>query len=198
MNSQEVQELIEEFHVPKHIRRHCEKVVAICRFLGQRIDGVDMELLENAAYLHDIVRICDFTVWNPENMADEHTLQSKMKWEEIRAKYKGRRHEEAAYEILSGRGEVRLANLIKSHRFSNILEDGLKTWEEKILYYANKRVEGDEIAPLEKRLEEGKKRNAVTPEQKLVSDMATPKILKLEAEICAAANISPSDLLVLS
>lgn len=154
-----------------------------------------MELLENAAYLHDIVRICDFTVWNPENMADEHPVQSKMKWEEIRTKYKGRKHEEAAYEILSDMGEGRLATLIKSHRFSNILEDGLKTWEEKILYYADKRVEGDEIVTLEKRLEEGKKRNAVTTEQKLASDMAMPKILKLEEEICEVANISPRDIL---
>ncbi len=194
MNYEEAQELIEEFHVPKHIRRHCEQVAKICKFLGERMPGVNLELLENAALLHDLVRICDFTVWNPSNMPDEHSKESKKKWEEIRKQYLGKPHEQAVYEILSERGERELANLVKSHRFANIIDGELKTWEEKILYYADKRVEGDEIVPLQQRLEKGKKRNAITPEQKRISDLAVPKILALEKEICEKAGIEPEDI----
>ncbi len=188
-----IQELLNEFHVPKHIRRHAKKVAGVCEFIGGRIQGVDLELLKKAAYLHDLVRICDFTKWNPDNMPDEHSEESKIEWEQIRKKYAGKSHEQAACEILSERGYHALANLIKSHSFENILK-GLTTWEEKILYYADKRVENDQIVSLEHRLEEGKKRNADTPERKRISDLARPKIIALEKEICAKAGIKPESI----
>ncbi len=193
------QELLEEFHVPAHIRRHSEKVAAICRFIGEKIDGVDLDLLEKAAMLHDLVRICDFTKWNPQNFPDKHPEESHQKWEEIREKHKDKSHEEAAYEVLAERGEKKVAELIRSHRFQIILEpEPFKTWEEKILYYADKRVEHDQIVSLEERLDRGKERNAVTEDQKARSDEARPKIYALEKEICEAAGIEPEDLLVLS
>jgi len=194
MNQAEVEKIIEEFHVPKHIRRHCEQVAKICKFLGERISGVDLELLDNAAHLHDMVRICDFATWDPNNMPDDYPREFKQKWEEIRRKYAGKAHEQAAYEILLERGEEKLANLIRSHRFANILDGGLVTWEGKILYYADKRVEFDRIVPLKERLTKGKQRNARTPEQKRISDIAVPKILKLEKEVCEAADTNPKDL----
>jgi len=60
--------------------------------------------------------------------------------------------------ILLEIGEKKLANLVRKHDFWRI--DHLKDWEEKILYYADKRVEADKIVSLEKRFEEGRKRNA--------------------------------------
>lgn len=188
-----IQKLLDEFHVPKHIRRHSKKVAEVCEFIGGKIPGIDVELLKKAAYLHDLVRICDFAKWNPANMPDEHPEESKKAWERIRKKYAGKSHEQAAYEILSERGYRALANLTRSHRFENIL-NGLTTWEEKILYYADKRVENDQIVTLEHRLEEGKKRNADTPERKRLSDLARPKIIALEKEVCAKAGIKPESI----
>lgn len=190
-----IEELLKEFHVPAHIRRHSEKVAAICKFIEEKIDGVDLDLLEKAAMLHDLVRICDFTKWNPQNFPDKHTEENLRKWEEIRKNHKGKPHEEAAYEVLIERGEKEVAELIRSHRFKIILEpEPFKTWEEKILYYADKRVEHDQVVSLEERLDRGKERNAVTEEQKARSDEARPKIYALEKEICEAAGIKPEDL----
>ena len=194
MKQDEIQKLLDEFHVPKHIRRHCEKVAQICQFLGEKIPGVDLEMLHTAALLHDLVRICDFAKWHPENMPVDHPEESHQKWEEIRSKYAGQTHEQAAHEILSLRGHHDLAKLIKSHRFPILLERTLDTWEEKILYYADKRVDHDEIIPLEESLKRGKKRNAITPEQKRISDLVNPKVFELEQEICEAAGITPADI----
>ncbi|EKD47642.1 MAG: hypothetical protein ACD_65C00347G0001 [uncultured bacterium] len=154
-----------------------------------------MELLLAGAWLHDLVRICDFTVWHPENFPDKHDLQHHEKWEQIRSKYSGKSHEEAAYEILSEMGERDLAHLIKSHKFANILNaHPFKNWEEKILYYADKRVENDKIVYLQKRLEGGAKRNADTEEKKALTAKIWPKIFELEKEVCEKAGVEPGNI----
>ncbi|MFH1299183.1 MAG: HD domain-containing protein [Patescibacteria group bacterium] len=172
-----VEQLWEEFHVPENVRQHCLEVARVCRFIGERIPGVDLDLLSKAALLHDLVRVCDFK--------DFETDDEDLKF--LRKKYRGRGHEEAAAEILAGRGEKKLADLVKSHKFSNIA--ALKSWEEKILYYADKRVEGDRVVSLEERLDRGRERNAVTIEERRVSDEARPKVFELEKEVCREAGI---------
>jgi len=200
MNADQIIKIMDEFCVPKHIRRHCEKVVQVCEFIGRKIsekgDEINMELLIAGAWLHDLVRVCDFTTWNPENFPDKHDEKHRKKWEELRSKYQGKSHEESAYEILSAMGETALANLIKSHKFANILiENPFTSWEEKILYYADKRVENDKIVDLKKRLEGGAKRNADTEEKKALTLKVWPKIFELEKEICEKAGINPEELI---
>ncbi len=62
-----------------------------------------------------------------------------------------------------------------------------KTWEEKLVYYANKRVMQDKIVPLEKRLEEAHRKNAYLHEtraqSKANSAKVDPLIYRLEKEI---------------
>ena len=50
---------------------------------------------------------------------------------------------------------MEIANLVKKHDFFAI--DNLNTWEEKIMYYADKRVDGDNVVSLKKRFKEGNK-----------------------------------------
>lgn len=194
MTEEQIQKLINEFHVPKHIRRHCEKVAQVCKIIGEKLaqkgEKINMELLLAGAWLHDLVRICDFTVWNPENFPDKHDDKHHEKWKQIRSKYSGKTHEEAAYEILSEMGERDLARLIRSHKFENI-KHPFRNWEEKILYYADKRVEHDKIVSLAHRLEKGAKRNADTKKKKSLK--VWPKIFELEKEICEKAEIPYND-----
>ncbi|MEK7085852.1 MAG: hypothetical protein AAB953_02450, partial [Patescibacteria group bacterium] len=70
--------------------------------------------------------------------------------------------------------------LIAGHGFFSIWK--LKTWEEKILYYADKRVDHDKVVDLKKRFEEGRKRN-FTPKDDMELVLKTEKeIEKLEKE----------------
>ena len=80
-------------------------------------------------------------------------------------------HIKAIAQILTKRGEDEVANLVTKHGFFEI--DNLNTWEEKIMYYADKRVDGEKIVSLEKRFREGRKRN-MKDEQKFFLNLTSP------------------------
>jgi len=69
------------------------------------------------------------------------------------------------------------------------------TWEEKLVYYADKRVMHDRIVPLKERLEEAHKRNVHLHGTQTQSDInaskVDPLIFKLEEEIFSKIDISP-------
>ena len=84
-------------------------------------------------------------------------------------------------QILNSMGEEKISDLVKKHDFIEI--DNLSTWEEKIIYYADKRADGDKIVTLEKRFEEGRKRNVKNKKEELLVEIIEKKIKKLEREI---------------
>ena len=69
------------------------------------------------------------------------------------------------------------------------------TWEEKIVYYADKRVMHDKIVPLKERLEEAHKRNIHFHGGQTQSDIVTskvdPLIFALEEEIFSQIDLTP-------
>ena len=97
-------------------------------------------------------------------------------------------HEDAAYEVLKEKYPV-LALTIKRHKYAAILDEqeGPRTWEEKIVYYADKRVMHDKVVSLGQRLEEGHKRNTYLHHTEVQHKINTSKIdsliYKLEQEI---------------
>lgn len=87
-------------------------------------------------------------------------------------------HEEKMAEFLKKKGQPKLANLIAKHGFFSI--DELKTLEEKILYYADKRVEKNKIVSLAERFKEGRKKyNYKKEEEKYILEIEN-KINALE------------------
>jgi len=69
------------------------------------------------------------------------------------------------------------------------------SWEEKLVYYADKRVMHSKIVPLRERLKEGHKRNAHLHGSKAQSKINTakvdPLIYRLEEEIFDRAGLNP-------
>lgn len=176
MNKKEITKIYQEFQVPKHIIAHMKVVAKVANKLAKKIKQkgkkIDEELIENAALLHDVVRYVDF-----KNIKKEDPDCWKNLWE----KYHEIGHEKAMAKILQKKGENELAKLIARHGFFSIWK--LKTLEEKILYYADKRVDHDKIVPLHARFEEGKKRN-MSPEDnpQLIID-TEKKVFELEQEL---------------
>lgn len=165
MNKNQIQKIYKEFHVPRHIIAHMRAVAYICKILCEKFTAknikIDKETVISAALLHDTLRVVDFEKINPE-------------WK----KYHKIGHEKAMAKILRKRGENKMAKLIAKHGFFSISR--LKTWEEKILYYADKRVDHDKIVSLEKRFAEGKKRNMLpTDNPKFIAATET-KVKNLE------------------
>lgn len=72
-------------------------------------------------------------------------------------KTSGKDHAKKMADYLREIGEKEMANLVEKHDFWQI--DNLKTWDEKILYYADKRAYEDQLVSLQTRIDEGRKRN---------------------------------------
>jgi len=192
--------IIKEYNVPAHILKHSLAVAKLAVFLAERLKekgaDVDIDLVDRACLLHDIVRVCDFKELDYDRFEYAITEQDKAKWKQIREKYRGIGHEDAAYEILRGKYPV-LALTIKKHRYMAMLDEKTRpnSWEEKLVYYADKRVMHSKIVPLRERLKEGHKRNAHLHGSKAQSKINTakvdPLIYRLEEEIFDRAGLNP-------
>lgn len=90
-----------------------------------------------------------------------------------------------------------LALTIKKHRYTALLDEKERpaTWEEKLVYYADKRVMHDRIVPLKVRLQEAHKRNAPRHRSKAKSRIDIVRIdnliYRLEKEIFDKAGLDP-------
>lgn len=196
MTDRDAAKLIEEFRPPRHVVRHCAAVADFAIELGKRLilkgEKVNLSLLRHAALLHDLLRICDFRNFSPENFPDPASKEDIKFWKTQREKFSGMGHEEACARILEERGFKDVARLVRKHRYVQILE-GLDSWEEKLLYYADKRTKHDKIVPLKERLLDGRRRNAPEtigdPDSKKIDE----KIFELEREIFTKFEEEPTD-----
>ena len=195
-------EIIKEYHVPSHIVAHSLAAAKLAVFLAERLKekgvAVNVDLVDRACLLHDIARVCDFKELNYSSFEQTITEQDKAKWQQIRAKYKGIGHEDAAYEILRERYPL-LALTIKRHRYMAMLDEKTRpnSWEEKLVYYADMRVMHDKIVPLKTRLKEGHKRNVhlhgSAAQSRINTAKVDPLIYRLEEEIFDKIGLSPSE-----
>jgi len=192
--------IIKEHHVPPHIVKHSLAVAKLAVFLSQKLNEkgitVDVNLVDRACLLHDIVRICNIKELDYSRFEQPVTAEDKAKWQQLREKYKGIPHEYAAYDILKDKFPV-LALTIKKHRYIGILDEKKKpnTWEEKLVYYADMRVMHEGIVLLQERLTEAHKRNVrfYKTEAQRLSTIAKvdPLIYRLEKEIFDEIGLSP-------
>ena len=194
--------MLAEYHVPPHIVNHSRAVAKLAVFLAQRLneygEAVDIDLLDRACLLHDLLRVHDFKESDYNNFERNLPEEGKAKWQRIRAKYMAMTHEDAAYEILKDKYPA-LATAIKRHRYMALPDekDRPVTWEEKLLYYADKRVMHETIVPLKERLAEGHKRNVFSHGSEAKSKINTakvdPLIYEMEKEIFDKIALDPDE-----
>lgn len=195
--------LIQKYHVPQHVQRHCMQVGRIAlyfaEFLQQHGLSVDPVLAKQGGWLHDLVKIVDFRTWHPETFPQIVTPEDLTVWAETRTRFHGIHHADAGAQILLEYGEKDLARVVRKHKFSQILntQDPLSGWEEKLVYYADKRVKHDQIVSFAERLADGKKRYAFHAEVLEDSERASILIFELEKELSRAAGVTDLSLHVL-
>jgi HAD superfamily hydrolase (TIGR01509 family) len=102
-------------------------------------------------------------------------------------------HAELAAMILRDLQQPVLAEIARRHPLFTLRqpEDAPRTWEEKLVYFADKIVEGAHVAGLEERIASLRRRY---PADDARIAAMTPALIDLQAEICAAAGIPPADL----
>jgi len=192
--------MLAEYHVPPHMVNHSQAVAKLAVFLAQRLNengaAVNVTLLEGACLLHDLLRVHDFKESDYNSFERNLPEEEKAKWQRIRAKYKAMTHEDAAYEILREQYPA-LALAIKRHRYMALLDEKERpdSWEEKLLYYADKRVMHETIVPLRDRLAEGHKRNVFShgsdAKSKIKTAKVDPLIYEMEKEIFNKIALDP-------
>jgi putative nucleotidyltransferase with HDIG domain len=188
--------LLKRFCTPSHIIDHSLATAKLAVFLAERLKEkgvpVDVALVDRACLLHDIFRICDFKQSDDGKFEQKITQKSKPRRQRLKT------HEDAAYDLLKEKYPV-LALTVKKHRYSVLLDEKERptTWEEKLVYYADKRIMHDRIVPLKERLEEAHKRYAAWRQANARAALNTIKIdrliYKLEEEIFAKIGLDPLD-----
>ena len=132
--------MLKEYGMPDNIYAHTMQVNKVANYLAEKMrkNGrtINLELVDRASLLHDL---------------DKHlTLETG-------------NHSELTREILAEKGFPELADAAASHMLENVSKRrGLNSIEEKIVYYADKRVNHDKIVSLTERFEYLKKRYGST------------------------------------
>jgi len=141
-------------------------------WLHQNDEEVDPVLTHRGGLLHDLAKI-------PPVGPEIHPTN----------------HGEAAARLLTTYGQPELAQIARRHMlFSlNDRQDAPHSWEEKLVYFADKLVEGCGVVPFEERLQALRRRYKTEDEQHPIREIA-PALENLQSEICHAMRIPPADL----
>ena len=195
---EEIEKLWDKYTVPKNVREHMKMVARVAVFIASRFKekdiDVDIELIEKASLLHDLIRVCNFKTFDHKGYrTDPPSEQELAEWTKIKATYGSMHHAEAACQVLK-QIYPELAEVIGKHRYSLIGTDlGPKTWEEKIVNYADKRVAHDKVVSVEERQNYTlwkEKRDKLTEEE----NQKLKRLKELENEIFSKLDIKPEDL----
>ena len=197
------------FRVPANIVNHSIQVNRLSVFLAKKLkekgEGVDIDLVDRASILHDLLKIIEIKdtglIFKPPGKKDTMVVskQDRMKWLELRKKFYGLTHEEAAYKVLKEK-YPELALVILKHGY-HYPEDEmtLNTWEEKLVYYSDKRVMHSDIVSLKERLEDGHKRYEKQLKLKGIDKKFQEKVdayvMNLEKEIFNKLGFAPESVL---
>lgn len=166
--------LLKKYFVPNNIIRHSENVRKISLFIGKRMvkkgNKINLKLLEAASLLHDIDKI--------------YTLNNG-------------KHGKMSHDILKKEGFNAIAKFALKHVLHAILNQKQKpkTWEEKILYYSDRRVNPEGIVSLKDRFKYLREQYG-SKDKKIMKAIneAEPKVKRLEKEIFSKIKMKPEEI----
>ena len=159
-----------ELDTPDNIIDHVILVNKISNFLAKKLveKGVEvnLELVDASSLVHDLDKwLC----------VNDEKINHGFKTEEI----------------LKEKGYPELGYYARQHR-GDLIVHGLKTWEEKIVFYADKRAQGDKIVSLQERFDYINKRYPAKDEK--LRKKQIKLTFDLEKEIFDRLDIKPEDL----
>ncbi len=176
-STHECMEMLKEAKLQDNMMAHSIIVNRISMLLAKKLiekgEKINLELVNAASLLHDLDK--------------QATL------------YDGQNHGYHSYRILMEKGYPEIATIVKKHVLTAVLKngdakEGLENWEEKIVFYADKRANNDEIVSIEERYEYMLKRYGTNRPAAYNTILSTKEpVLKLEREIFSKLDIKPED-----
>ncbi|MBD3354460.1 HDIG domain-containing protein [Candidatus Woesearchaeota archaeon] len=168
-NTKQCREIWDEFDLHEPVRKHSKVVNEVAMFLAKKLKNsgadIDLDLVNAASLLHDLDKIS--------------TLK------------KVKQHGTLAKKWLKEKELFRVGNAVERHG-PVIIEKPDAGWEDKVVHYADKRVQYIKIVSLKKRFNYIKERYKDTFEQ-AHEDIA----YKIEKEIFSKLKIKPEQLMEL-
>lgn len=138
--------------LPCHIADHCEAVAEFAVKLGDILIAsgkiVRRLALRRAAQAHDLFRFLDFRPGG--HPCSDYPSNALSEWARMRARYRGLNHEQACAQFLGEHGFAALATIVAVHGLDRPPPFSA-TIEQKILFYADKRVMCERVVSLEER-----------------------------------------------
>ena len=166
---------LQEQQLPQNLLAHVHAVASAAYLLavwlraaGQPVDPL---LAHRGGLLHDLAKL----------KAKERSPEQRIG------------HAELAALMLEDRGEPLLAECARRHALFAILQPELapRTWEEKLVYFADKLVEGSRVAGLDERILSLRQRYPSDSEK--IAAMA-PALYTLQDELCLALGFPAAEL----
>ena len=165
----EAKKLWDTYSLPKEKRVHVTLVARVALYLAAKLQdiAIDVKLLEAAALLHDIDKAVPALP--------------------------GERHPDAAVRVLRAEGYGVVADVVATHPLHTILDGAIspKTWEQKLLYLADKMVKYD-IVGVDRRFALWNNEH-LPPDAQKILDTAYPKVKELEQEVFNVSGITLND-----
>lgn len=159
-------QLWDKYHLPETKRLHVSLVAKVALFFAQKFQ-VDISLLRAAALLHDIDKAVP--------------------------RLPGEIHPDTAVRVLQEEGMGEVAAMVKTHSLHAIVDPAIspKSWEEKLLYLADKMVKYD-IITVDERFALWRNEQ-LSADAKAVLDKSYPLVKKLEKEVMGLLGLNPED-----
>jgi hypothetical protein len=212
----ECSKLWDEYYLPDHVRRHCALVRDCAVWLGQQLkqhgENVNLELVEAGALLHDLCRYVGEQQIKLKYFETPPPPEAWERWRALNDKYNPDmarapftlfevnhpivHHAQAAgSELISLGYPESLAHIVERHEFVKIIDPDERpaTWEEKLVYYADKRVLHDRSVTLDERFSDGEVRYPEESKQP-GEQLKREAIRVLEREIWDAIGMDPGEL----
>jgi len=142
--------------LPPHIGAHCDVVAQVASILGKALEerGILSRplALRRAAEVHDLLRFIDFANGKSQsNFRD--SPEALAHWQEIKQKYPNLKHEPACAAFLRAQGYPELGDIVEPHGL-RLPSPERTTIEQKLLFYADKRVAVDNPVSLDERFQD--------------------------------------------
>jgi hypothetical protein len=175
-----------------------EQVNRVAVYLAQRLQEVGkpviLNLVDRASLLHDTLRVTEWNTLSFEYFPEPPSSEEIHTWELQRQSTPTHiPHAHVTADIFHDR-YPELAQVIRLHSLGDAVN--VRTWEEKIVNYADRRVSHDRIVTVQERLDEAYARYSKVQTFALERD---PRVLSaliaIEHEIFDAIGEDPNDLL---
>lgn len=158
------------FNILAHVQLVAAAAYQLAIWLAQKDAPVNPVLTHRGGLLHDLAKIDSIRMSNERGDSGDHARM--------------------AHDALLQHNQPELAEIANRHMPFTHIEDDRRpiTWEQKLVHFADKLVEGAELVPVEARIHALKNRY---PEFAEGLGASLPRLLEMQDEICELLEITP-------